>query len=662
MASTQTSAAPESVYPASAPACGSSPAQPCNIAPHSSGECLFENVNDTILIHTLPGQVLHVNRIACQRLGYSRAELLQLQVSQIDTPEYAAQYAERVQLIEQNHGLVFESCHQSKTGERLPVEVNARRIEYDGVPAILSASRDIRARKRAEEELRRQTERLEIAEAQYRNIFENAVEGIFQSTVDGRYLNVNSAMARIFGYASPEDMVTSVGNDIAHKVYADPRHRAEFIRQLADRGVVRDFVAPNRRKDGALIWVNSNARAVHDADGRVLYYEGFVEDITERKHIEMALRYSETRYRILMEQAAAGITVINAQGKFVDANSLACAMLGYSHNELLQKSVGDILAPGSLEQIPIPFTTMREGKTVTLERIMQRQDGAQFPVEVRMRMLPDNTFHGIFHDISERKRLEAQVQAMLETQRKWNADLEANVRAKTSELQRLSELRDQLLRQIITTQEEEHRRVARELHDDTSQALTALIANLAVVQNLPPAKLKGQLSEIKAAVVEILKGVNQIVLDLRPTLLDDYGLMPALSWYANKRLGPGLRVELDTPEPELRLPPIIETTLFRVGQEAIANVAKHARATCLRMRLGYDVANASITLQVADDGCGFAPAQVKQQKDQDRPRLGLLGMHERMQLIGGQLHIGSEPGKGTLITATVTLESGNQEE
>lgn len=628
----------------------------------------FDNVNDAIFIHDLGGNVLAVNHIACQRLGYSHNELLQMRVSDLDSPANRAQYAERIELLQQAGALILESAHRRQDGSYIPVEVNARLITLNGMPVIVSVVRDITERKRAEEALHRQAEQLATAHAQvaraeekYRNIFENAVEGIFQSTPDGRYLNVNSAMARIYGYPSPAEMIAYVGNNIAHKIYADPAQRAEFIRRLEADGAIHEFEAPNLRRDGTVIWTSTSARAVRDANGKLLYYEGFVEDITERRNALEALRNSEARYRMLTEQAADGILNVDADARILDTNSTLCTMLGYTRDEMLGKRVSDILAPGSLEAAPIPFDELRAGKTAVIERMAQRKDGTFVPIEVRTKMLPDGTFQGILRDISERKQLEAANQAMLESQRQWNAELETQVQLKTAELRRLSETRDQLLRQLIVAQEEEHRRIARELHDETSQSLTALLANLAVVQALPPSKVKAHLNDIKAAVVEILKGVNQIVLDLRPTLLDDYGLMPALSWYANKRLGPNVRVEVTSPEPEVRLPATIETTLFRIGQEALTNVAKHAQAKHVWIDLQCDITKKILTLQVSDDGKGFVAQPIKPFNLDDRPHLGLLGMQERAQLIGGQITIVSTPGKGTTIQAHVPMEMMNKE-
>jgi PAS domain S-box-containing protein len=610
---------------------------------------LFENLNDTVLIHDLTGNLLHVNSAACQQLGYAREELLAMQIKHLDIPESAEQYPSRIQHLQEMGTLVFETQHRRKRGDYVAVEVNARMIHYGGIPAVLSIIRDISQFKQTEDALRQ-------AEAKYRHIFENAVEGIFQSTVDGRYLSVNSAMARIFGYASPEDMIASVGSGIESRIYVERHQRAEFMRALEDHDVVQDFEAQNYRKNGERIWTRTNARVVRDAQGTLLYYEGFLEDVTERKQAERAVRDSEARYRTLMEQAADMIIITDAYGKIINVNSQACAMLGYTRGELLNLAVTQVVASHDRECFGLQIDLLSPGKTFVTECTMRRQDASQFPAEVATKLLSDGTIQGIIRDISERKRLESEIQAMLEAQQKWNADLENTVRAKTSELRELAQTRDQLLRQIMTAQEEERRRVARELHDDTSQALTALIANLAVVQTHPPSKAKAHLDEIKSAVVEILKGVNRIVLDLRPTLLDDYGLISALSWYAGKRLDSDhTHVEITVPESELRLPSTVETILFRIGQEAITNIAKYARATRVQINLNHDAGANMVTLTIEDNGIGFALAH-NREGNLDRPHLGLIGMQERVQLIGGQLEIQSTPNHGTLVSVSVPLD------
>ena len=151
----------------------------------------------------------------------------------------------------------------------------------------VGATADITERRQAEEALRQ-------AEEKYREIFDHAIVGIFQSTPEGRYLNVNLAMARIQGYGAPEEMLAAV-RDISHQEYADPERREEFKRQIEKNGVVRDFEHEFHRKDGSRGWVLVNARAVRDAQGKTLYYEGTDQDITEQKRAMDALRESEKR-------------------------------------------------------------------------------------------------------------------------------------------------------------------------------------------------------------------------------------------------------------------------------------------------------------------------------------------------------------------------------
>jgi PAS domain S-box-containing protein len=141
----------------------------------------------------------------------------------------------------------------------------------------------------ARKELESAYHKLEVTEAKYRSIFENAVEGIFQSSADGRYITANPALARIYGYSFPEE-VTANFTDIEHQLYVDPQRRAEFVRLIEQHGKVSEFESQIYRRDGSIVWISEKAYAVRDEQGKLLYYEGLIEDITQRKQAEEALR------------------------------------------------------------------------------------------------------------------------------------------------------------------------------------------------------------------------------------------------------------------------------------------------------------------------------------------------------------------------------------
>ncbi|XPM54834.2 MAG: PAS domain-containing protein [Leptolyngbya sp. IPPAS B-1204] len=168
------------------------------------------------------------------------------------------------------------------------------RILVMGDDEVLIMVRDITDRKRAEEALR-------IAEENYRSIFENALEGIFQSSPGGQFINANSALAKIYGYDSPAEMMASITN-IGEQLYVDPEKRAEFRKLLEQQDAVKDFQYRCYCKDGSIIWIQIDARAVKDNDGRVLYYEGIVQDITERKRREDELRRQLEELKIEIDQ------------------------------------------------------------------------------------------------------------------------------------------------------------------------------------------------------------------------------------------------------------------------------------------------------------------------------------------------------------------------
>jgi len=224
------------------------------------------------------------------------------------------------------------------------------------------------------------------------------------------------------------------------------------------------------------------------------------------------------------------------------------------------------------------------------------------------------------------------------------------------ELQQKEALRSELLRKVIAVQEEERRRIARELHDETSQALTALILSLKTASQAVPADKAGlvdKLHDLESVARGLLENVHRLIFDLRPSVLDDLGLVAAVRWYAENRLGPtGTRVYLETEGTERRLPSQIETAVFRVAQEALTNVARHAEAENAAISLSFE--DTMLRVAIEDDGKGFDVAAVERSADSTRG-LGLLGMRERVALLNGSLTIDSAPDSGTIVSVQVPV-------
>ncbi|MCL4425764.1 MAG: histidine kinase [Firmicutes bacterium] len=223
-----------------------------------------------------------------------------------------------------------------------------------------------------------------------------------------------------------------------------------------------------------------------------------------------------------------------------------------------------------------------------------------------------------------------------------------------AELKRREELMGQLLAKAMRAQEDERKRIARELHDETSQSLAALVLGLkvaATVVKSDPERAEKTLEQMKNSAVNIVKELHNVVYDLRPTLLDDRGLIPALTWYAESRLKPqGVILHIEAAGDPTQLSPEAETILYRIGQEAISNVYRHARAKNLWLSL--KVKSEEAVLSIRDDGRGFNPKTVF---SSEKSPLGLLGIQERASLLQGQVSFWSQPGHGTLVSTTLPL-------
>ncbi len=218
-------------------------------------------------------------------------------------------------------------------------------------------------------------------------------------------------------------------------------------------------------------------------------------------------------------------------------------------------------------------------------------------------------------------------------------------------------VRTGLLHHIIAAQEEERKRIARELHDETSQALTALVLGLDTIgldMETNPEEAARRLQVTKSIAEGMLENIHRLISDLRPSLLDDLGLVPAIAWYGEQRLKPlGINFSLESDGLVQRLPPAMEIALYRITQEALTNVIRHAQASNVVVRLLHQ--NNRLTLQVEDDGIGFEP-QALQSAEVPEKSWGLWGMQERVSTLKGEFMVNSVPGRGTKIVVNVPLE------
>lgn len=218
---------------------------------------------------------------------------------------------------------------------------------------------------------------------------------------------------------------------------------------------------------------------------------------------------------------------------------------------------------------------------------------------------------------------------------------------RTDELQAISE-------RAIDAQEEERVRIARGLHDETAQAISMLIIHLEKIEMLLPEdrpELAKHADQARSLAIRLLDNLRKIIWDLRPSILDDLGLVPAIRWYARSNLEElGIEVDFSTQNEALRLPAHLETALFRVAQEAVTNIRRHAEAGRVSIRLSQDPGK--ICLEVADDGRGFDVVRTAGEAV-SRKRLGLLGIQERMSLVGGEARVDSAPGEGTRLRVCV---------
>ncbi len=273
----------------------------------------------------------------------------------------------------------------------------------------------------------RQGERLALVEEKndYYGVFDHLVEGIFRTTVNGNYLLANVALARIYGYDSPLELMASI-KDIAGSLYVEPGRREEFVRLMQEHDTLSGFESKIYRKDGAVIWIAENCRAVRDAQGKLLYYEGTVEDITQRMQMESALRNSESLYHSLVEAIPQGVFRRDLEGRFTFANQPYCKFHRIKPEDIIGKSDFDLFPKAAAEKFwRDDLKIMEQGDTVEIfEEIQAVGMTDKIYHHVIKTPLRDATgrvigIQGMVWDVTEKKLAEEQI-------RRANAEIARN--------------------------------------------------------------------------------------------------------------------------------------------------------------------------------------------------------------------------------------------
>ena len=354
----------------------------------------------------------------------------------------------------------------------------------------------------------------------------------------------------------------------------------------------------------------------------------------EGQSADHALKASETRYRRLFETAQDGILILNADtGQIDDVNPFLTNLLGYTREQLLGNKLWDIGPFKDTKASKAEFRELQREDYVRYEDLpLETSAGKPINVEFVSNAYQVNGGRVIqcnIRDITERKHAEAKRQQY------------------SRRLQVLS-------RRLVESQETERRNIARELHDEIGQALTVLQLNLQAMLQSPGADaLAPRLHESLRVAEGVLGQVQDISLNLRPSMLDDLGLEPTLVWLVNRQAElAGLKGEVHADALEQRLDPVIETACFRVAQEALTNVVRHAQAKVVTVELRKEAAE--LHLRVRDDGIGFDVTASREQAVRGAS-LGLLSMEERAVLAGGQLEFNSGPARGTEVHAWFPL-------
>lgn len=583
------------------------------------------------LVGPTDGRILRCNRALAEMLGYRVEEMTGLTVRDVSDPaDYSDDRAQWERML---------------AGEITRFRMEKKYLRKDGtltwgrLTSTLvrdSAGRPLRIIGMVEPIDERKVAELLARESEQRLGFALMAAAIGDWNMD---LRTNVAYRSLrhdqcFGYA---EMVPVWGYDtfLAHVQPADRgRVNACFQRAMAGQGEY-DEEFRTAWPDGSIHWLWTKGRFYFDEAGKPIRASGIVIDVTARKRLEASLRESEERFSEAFAHAPIGVALVSPDGQYLKVNRALCDLFGFPEAELLQRAFHDLTAPADLESGRELVRQLFAGeiRTVQMEKRYVHARGHFVSALLNVSLVRDSQGQPRYQiaqiqDISARKRAEAELRASEE-------QLHA------------------LVDRLNTVREEEAKRIARELHDDLGQKLTVLNMELAELERKLPGATTIQLKQIdrmRGVVDHMIEVVQQISGELRLGQLDILGLSAAIDWQVKEFAGrAGIACRIARLDEASHLSDIQRTTVFRIMQEALTNIARHAGATevVVSLQAGPD----ELTLTVRDNGRGITAAELS-----DRKSIGLLGMRERALIVGGEVTLTGGAGVGTTVLVRIPLK------
>lgn len=578
-------------------------------------DSIINSLPGIFYLYNKDGKFLRWNKNFQRITGYTGAEFGLLHPLDFFKEEDKKFLADKISQVYTEGETHAEAELLLKDGSTIPYYFTGMTIKYEGEACLAGVGIDISERVASQKELRK-------SEEKYRAVVEQASDAIFIVDEKGFFLDVNASAVKLTGY-SKEQLLKLNLTEIYRE--EDVKRKPLHFDQLK-KGVSVLTERALRKKDGSIIYTEISANMTEQNR-----FQGIMRDITSRKKAEEALKASEHKYHLLFDENPLPMWIVSyPDHTFLDVNDAAISAYGYTYKEFLRIKPEDLYAEKELFSLSYHEDISKGSATVNMATHIKK-NGQEINVNVFSHgiIYEDKTaILCLVNDVTEKLRAEADLQKSHEEMRELASHLE-------------------------TVREAERTHMAREIHDELGQQLTGLKMDISWLNRRVKSEDEQVMQKMKDTIELIDKTVitvRRIATQLRPSILDDLGLIAAMEWQTEEfEKHSEIKAIFKSNTAHITVTPDVATALFRIFQESLTNVLRHSKASSVETFLSVD--NDSVVLNIKDNGIGFKSNDIFNKKT-----LGLMGMKERVLLIRGTCEINGNTGNGTSVIITVPLK------